>query len=202
MHSTRLELKVRRLIALAEQMLGNAERIADCCYQLLNVDRSAMNFVSGASCLNNDSVPLQLCLIAGKKGTTLRIIADPGANCCSTEARYKVSMQTLWHALEINHAQALAPLVQTTIDCLLPHTEEERSAYKQGFVWIAASPEQLGLAFYLEMAPQSHQNGWQAAACWLAKILELFLELNSIISMCSKLFLGSKALPESKTSIQ
>jgi hypothetical protein len=32
--------------------------------------------------------------------------------------------------------------------------------------------------------------------------IELFLELNSIISMCSKLFLGSKALPESKTSIQ
>ena len=32
--------------------------------------------------------------------------------------------------------------------------------------------------------------------------LELFLELNSIISMSSKLFLGSKALPESKTSIQ
>ena len=32
--------------------------------------------------------------------------------------------------------------------------------------------------------------------------LELFLELSSIISMCYKLFSGSKALLESKTSIQ
>ena len=33
-------------------------------------------------------------------------------------------------------------------------------------------------------------------------IIELFLALNSIISMCSKLFLGSKAQPEAKTGIQ
>jgi hypothetical protein len=37
---------------------------------------------------------------------------------------------------------------------------------------------------------------------FLVQLLELFLVINSIISMRSKLFLSSKALPESKTSIQ
>jgi hypothetical protein len=35
-----------------------------------------------------------------------------------------------------------------------------------------------------------------------SETIELFLELTSIISMRSKLFLGSKALLESKTSIR
>jgi hypothetical protein len=150
--SARIGQKTRRLISLAEQLASEPGRMADCCYQLLGADGSVHGFFPGASCLNNDGSPLQLCLTSGRKGVALRAIGDPGAFYNSIEDRYRSSIQTLFSVIESNDAQELTPLAEETIALLIPRAYEERNAYKQGFVWIAASPDQPGIAFYLEMA--------------------------------------------------
>jgi hypothetical protein len=169
--SARIGQKARRLISLAEQLAGEPGRMADCCYQLLGADGSVCGFFPGVSCLNNDGSPLQLCLTSGRQGIALRAIGDPGAFYSSTEERYRASIQTLFSAMERNHAQELTTLAKETIALLIPQAYEERNAYKQGFVWIAASPDQAGIAFYLEMACLGVENAWQAVERWLAHVL-------------------------------
>jgi hypothetical protein len=169
--SARIGQKTRRLISLAEQLAGEPGRMADCCYQLLGADGSVRGFFPGVSCLNNDGSPLQLCLTSGRQGIALRAIGDPGAFYSSTEERYRASIQTLFSAMERNHAEELTTLAKETIALLVPQAYEERNAYKQGFVWIAASPDQAGIAFYLEMACLGVENAWQAVERWLAHVL-------------------------------
>lgn len=169
--SARIGQKARRLISLAEQLAVEPGRMADCCYQLIDADSSVKGFFPGASCLNNDGTPLQLCLTSGHKGIVLRAIGDPGAFYGSTEERYNSSMQTLFSVIESNDAQELTPLAKETIALLIPQAYEERNAYKQGFVWIAASPDQPGIAFYLEMACLGLENAWLAVERWLARVL-------------------------------
>jgi len=169
--SARIGQKARRLISLAEQLAGDPGRMADCCYQLIGADSSVKGFFPGASCLNNDGTPLQLCLTSGHKGIALRAIGDPGAFYTSTEERYNSSIQTLFSVIESNDAQELSPLAKETIALLIPQAYEERNAYKQGFVWIAASPDQPGIAFYLEMACLGLENAWLAVERWLARVL-------------------------------
>lgn len=169
--SARIGQKARRLISLAEQLAGDPGRMADCCSQLIGADSSVKGFFPGASCLNNDGTPLQLCLTSGHKGIALRAIGDPGAFYTSTEERYNSSIQTLFSVIESNDAQELSPLAKETIALLIPQAYEERNAYKQGFVWIAASPDQPGIAFYLEMACLGLENAWLAVERWLARVL-------------------------------
>ena len=169
--SARIGQKARRLISLAEQLAGDPGRMADCCYQLIGADSSVKGFFPGASCLNNDGTPLQLCLTSGHKGIALRAIGDPGAFYTSTEERYNSSIQTLFSVIESNDAQELSPLAKETIALLIPQAYEERNAYKQGFVWIAASPDQPGIAFYLEMACLGLENAWRAVERWFAHVL-------------------------------
>lgn len=169
--SSRLSQKVRRLVFLAEQLASEPKRMVNCCYQLLGTDNSAMDFLAGVSCLNNDGAPLQLCLTSGRNGVALRAIGDPGAACSSTEEGYRSSIQTLLRVIESNDAGELTPLAMETIAFLIPRTCHERSAYRQGFVWIAASPDQPGIAFYLEMAPLDRDKGWLAVERWLDHVL-------------------------------
>jgi hypothetical protein len=169
--SARIGQKARRLISLAEHLAGEPGRVADCCYQLLGTGDSVRGFFPEASCLNNDGAPLQLCLTSGHKGIALRAIGDPGAFCSSLEERYSSSIQTLLHVIETNDAHELTQLAKETIALLIPQTCEERSAYKQGFVWIAASPDQPGIAFYLEMGPLALKNAWRVVEEWLTHVL-------------------------------
>ena len=169
--SARLGQKVRRLVLLAEQLAGESGRAADCCYQLLDSDGSATDYLAGVSCLNNDGVPLQLCLTSGRNGVALRAIGDPGAFYSSTEERYHSSIRTLLRAIESNHAPELTALAKETIALLTPQTAHERNTYRHGFVWIAASPDQPGIAFYLEMAPLGPEKGWLAVERWLEHVL-------------------------------
>lgn len=169
--SARIGQKARRLISLAEELAGEPGRMADCCYQLLGADDSVEGFFPEVSCLNNDGTPLQLCLTSGPKGIALRAIGDPGAFYNSIEERYSSSIQTLLHVIETNDAKGLTQLAKKTIALLIPQASEQRNAYKQGFVWIAASPDQPGIAFYLEMGPLALECAWLAVEEWLAHVL-------------------------------
>jgi hypothetical protein len=168
--SSRLASKVKRIVSVAQQLSPHdASAIEECCYDLLaSADEE---YLSDASILNNDGVPLQLCLTSSSKEARLRIIADPGASIEQTEARYLVSAETIRRAVRRGNALELAAACDDTIALLLPMTAEKRSSYSKGFAWIAASPGRPGMAFYVEMAPLGHEGGWEGVNRWLQHVL-------------------------------
>ncbi|RYD96629.1 MAG: hypothetical protein EOP50_06450 [Sphingobacteriales bacterium] len=169
--SVRLGQKVQRLLSLAGQLHPPSAASADRWQRLLDAGNDTKDFIPGASCLNNDGAPLQLCLTSSTKGVALRVIGDPGAQHGCPEMRYDSSLHTLRHFVEASGSGALKDVAEKTIAALLPPTPTGRAAYKQGFAWIGVSPEQPGIAFYLEMAPLGRSKGWDAVKNWLTAIL-------------------------------
>lgn len=170
--SARLTRRVHDLVVVAQD-LSNAPagRLDSLCQQMLATSEESDDYLVGASCLNNDGVPLQLCLSSGSQRTTLRLIGDPGAHLVGTEARYLCAQGALDRCLEDHGAAALSGLAHSTLARLIPDTAEARRRYRQGFVWIAASPDNPGLAFYVEAAPLGQAEGWAATGEWLDEIL-------------------------------
>lgn len=169
--SARLTLKSERLVRVAAGLTCASERVIALCDQVLAVSRDREDFLFGASCLNNDGVPLQLCLSSGPNGTSLRLIGDPGAHLAEPEARFRSAQDALRNSLVASGSIALAELAMSTFFRLIPDEKAERSQYKNGFMWHAVSPDQPGLAFYIETAPMSQIEGWSAALDWLGDIL-------------------------------
>jgi hypothetical protein len=182
--SVRLGQKVQRLISLAERLQPTANALTNSCYQLLDSDSGSEDFITGASCLNNDGSPLQLCITTSGKGASLRVIGDPGSFHTTIESRYQSSIKTLRHAINSSGSSDLKEIAEKTIEMLLPKHKDERNIYKQGFVWIGTSPQQAGIAFYLEMAPLSQEKGWNTVTTWLKEILP---SANDAITIINKL---------------
>lgn len=168
----RLTQKTRHLALVAQDLSSAPEgALSSLCQKVLAVSEDSEDYLIGASCLNNDGVPLQLCLSSGSQKTTLRLIGDPGAHLVGIEARYRCAWDALRSCLVSRGATALSELAKNTLDRLIPCTEEERSRYRHGFVWIAVSPDHAGLAFYVEAAPLGQMGGWAVAKEWLNGIL-------------------------------
>jgi hypothetical protein len=168
--SVRIGQKVKRLTTLAERIIG-ANELDNFVNDLLDTNSLADDFVVGASCLNNDGVPLQLSLTSAPNGVSMRLIGDPGAYHQNTENRYHSSIQTLNHFIDQSLSKDLKFVAQKTVNLLIPQSAKERLVYKQGFTWIGVNPLQPGIAFYLEMAPLGYEKGWLAVENWLKDIL-------------------------------
>ncbi len=182
--SLRIGSKLRHLIALAKSVSkSEAALVSECCYDLLDADESTHGYLSSASCLNNDGVPLQLCLTSSSQGSGLRIIGDPGSYLSSSEDRLRSSKDTLLRILERSGASELQPVSSSTLSLLLPSSEAERNNYKNGFVWIAAGPDQPGVAFYCELAPLGIVKGWETIDRWLMEILPSVVQANQLLSV-------------------
>ena len=182
MRSLRLGKKVQRLIYLADQLQSdNSASLLDKCNQLLDIHSNTEDFIPNSSCLNNDGTPLQLCLTSSSNGVVLRLIADPGAYYSDSEQRYNSSIRTLLKTIHDSGSSELKETAETSIKLLLPQNVNDRSIYKQGFVWIGVSPQQNGIAFYLEMAPLDQQKGWYKVENWLKAILPYSQEAITVI---------------------
>lgn len=198
--SFRLGQKVQRLISLADQLKpANTPYLMDKCYRLLDIHSDSEDFNTAASCLNNDGVPLQLCLTSSNKGISMRIIADPGAYHSDPEQRYSSSIDTLLYFIDESQSSELKEIATKTIDMLLPDNMDERKIYKQGFVWIGVSPQKPGIAFYLEMAPLKHEKGWLRVENWLMHILPNTNEAIVIINKLKKYCIVASAGLEGST---
>jgi hypothetical protein len=170
--SSRIAWSTHRLAGVAKGLASAGQgRIDSLCRQVLAVRSDGGNRFAGRSCLNNDGVPLQLCLSANAKGHSLRLIGDPGADLPDAEERYRASVAAVYAGLESSGSDSLTPWMDKTLAMLLPSTAAERSKYRDGFVWIAVSPEHAGLAVYIETAPLGRDGGWEAAERWLGEML-------------------------------
>jgi hypothetical protein len=99
------------------------------------------------------------------------VIGDPGAQYADLEDRYECSLHTLERCIEFSQSTELTPLVAQTLSHFIPATREGRSAYTDGFVWVAASPDGPGLAFYVEAAPSNKAVAWSSIRSWLKTLL-------------------------------
>lgn len=185
-HNVRIGQKVQRLVALAEQLLGKSDKLTESCDHLLDLTPSSPDFMAGASCLNNDSSPLQLCLTSSPSEISFRVIGDPGSFYPCSEQRYQSSIKTLLYFIDRNKSHELKTVAEQTIQTLVPQHVEERRIYKQGFVWIATNPNQSGIAFYLEMAPLGHNRGWLAVEKWLQLVLPAANAASSVLKKLIK----------------
>lgn len=185
--SARLGRKTRYLIQVAEELSCAPEGAASSlCRQVLSISDSSEDYVDSSSCLNNDGVPLQICLSSDKQRTALRLIGDPGANLTDLEARYLCARDTLVNCLESCGSRDLIELAGITFSKLIPSDDKEHSLYRNGFTWIAASPNHAGIAFYLDAEPLGQEKGWAAASEWLDRILPSDKSAKKTIEKLSK----------------
>lgn len=184
--SVRLGRKVRHLVTLTEQLARDPRRARECCRRLLGTHDFEQDFIAGASALNNDGCPLQLCLTASREGTSLRAIGDPGAFETTPEQRYQTTTETLARVIARHGTEGLADLAKQSLDLLVPDSTAKRREYTKGFAWLAASPDQPGLAFYLEMAPLGLTAGWEAVERWLEQMLPTMASARRHLQILSK----------------
>jgi hypothetical protein len=169
--SSRLGWKTRRLARVAAQLAGvSNERLERVYEQVLAVPPSGEHSLHGSSDLNNDGVPLQLCLVSNSKGSDVRLIGDPCAFLGGGEARYQCSTEALRRVLADNGLESFSRLSEQARLTVLPSTPEERRRYTSGFIWIAASLLKPGIGFYLEAGPLGQAAGWEAAIELLRKL--------------------------------
>ena len=147
--SKRLKLKVEALTAVAESLSCNARLARELCRDVLSTPQNLDGHLIGASALNNDGAPLQLCLSSSEKEVVLRVIGDPCSDIYDTEDRYFQSVEALKRGVIKGGAQKLLPLVETTLTQIIPNDKRVRDNYKKGFVWLALSPDKAGVAFFI-----------------------------------------------------
>jgi hypothetical protein len=104
------------------------------------------------STLNNDGTPLQVCIVAGRDGTAVRLIGDPGAQATSTPARLSLMHGALVALLAPNRVA----LTEQVLAGILPPAAETRIDPGQGVLWLGASLPGAGRAVYAKA-------GWDGA---------------------------------------
>lgn len=185
--SARLREKVNHLIQLAQRIsTAPSDKVEFLCQQILARTQHQEDYLTQASCLNNDGVPLQLCLSSSIGGTSLRLIGDPGAHLADLELRYQIMQASLHRCIDLSQSASLSELAMQTLRQFIPESVNERSHYHQGFAWLALSPEQSGFAFYLETAPLGRAAGWDAVQAWLAQVLPSDQTAQQIVAKLSQ----------------
>jgi hypothetical protein len=107
--------------------------------------------------LNNDGTPLQICVVAGPDGTTVRLIGDPGAQAGSAPERLALMRQALVALLDANGVALTAQILAG----ILPPTAETRIDARQGVLWLGASLPGTGRAVYAKASWDGAAEDWR-----------------------------------------
>lgn len=171
MPHARIAWRTRRLADVARRLAGRrGDAAVAACRRILGASSGAGDPALGRSALNNDGTPLELCVTARRGGTTLRVLGDPAAHL-PVEERLEASWAAVEAAMSEGGAADLIPLAWRTVERVVPAAPERRAAYRDGFFWIALSPDRPGAAFYVEAAPLGREGGWSTAGRWLEELL-------------------------------
>lgn len=120
--------------------------------------------VGGASELNNDGCPVQLCLVAGERGCRARLVADPAWWLADPAERLAASRLALAGALRRAGAGELA--AQSAGLLGMAAATGRLDGFRRGFVWIGAAPGEPGVAAYLDAEPFG-AAAWDRARDWV-----------------------------------
>jgi hypothetical protein len=125
------------------------------------------------SILDNDGVPLQLCVSTGPAHRAVRLIGDPWTAVLDPAERAAASVASAAAVVRAAGAASLVPFVDTTIAHALP-TGAERAALRHGAVWLAAAVDGTpGAAVYTTLEWERRAARWSRVHAWLDAILPI-----------------------------
>ena len=127
--------------------------------------------VLGSSHLNNDGMPIELCVSVSTNTRNLRIVADPASHIGDPIRRLTASRRTLNDTLRSLGLEGFASLCNTLLDKSLPDSETDLKQYRMGVFWIAAGLTERGAAVYLDANPTRIPDNWEAVAKSISCIL-------------------------------
>jgi len=126
------------------------------------------------SMLNNDGLPLQVCLSSSTEKVSVRLIGDPCTGVADTVERLRQSIRRLHDVICWTKSQGLARYYALTVERTLPTDRRQRGNLQYGGLWLAMGVRQgEGMALYttLDWAEVSLRARWRYAQEWLESIL-------------------------------
>lgn len=191
--SSRLHLAVERLVAADAPGAANRALLQRLLPQL-------PGGLDGRfpSRLNRDGSPLQLSLSTGAAGVRSRIIADPTAGVADPAAGWALARSALRRTFAAHAGPELAEAAGRTMDAVVPAPGSHPAHgvtladFRDGLVWIAASPRSPGAACYADLAPYGTADRFAVVRDWLTRILPAPREALALVER-----VGSAAEPAS-----
>lgn len=178
--------EVDTLLNLAHSFSKNASVIDILGTMLLGINTPDEIRLGGVSELNNDGSPLQLCLSSNSKRVKLRLIADPASEVFKPKLRTSISRDILEKVLIETKTTSLRGNCHDLFETILNDTPTDFTAFYRGVCWIGASPDEPGVALYLDTAPLGVSESWNAMQKWLDKVLPNTKESKRIIGLLRK----------------
>ena len=178
--------ELNALLHLAHSYSKNSKEINALGETLFNFDAQQVR-LGGLSELNNDGSPLQLCLSSNTKKVKIRLIADPASEIFNPKQRIEESRSILKKIVAQTKTSSLTAYCDYLFDEVLNYkTISTLNDFYRGACWIGASPDQPGIALYLDTGPLGITGGWDMSKKWLAKVLPTISESQKIIEILEK----------------
>ncbi|MGH1386568.1 prenyltransferase/squalene oxidase repeat-containing protein [Kordia sp.] len=178
--------EVNALLHLAHSYTKNTEKISTLGNTLLHLKNKHQR-IGGVSELNNDGSPLQVCLSSNSKKVKIRLIADPVSEIFDPKERIEASKEVLTEILTQTKTSSLAAYCEYLFDEVLTYkTVFSINDFYRGACWIGASPDQPGVALYLDTRPLGREGGWDMARKWLTKVLPNTSESEKVLEALEK----------------
>jgi hypothetical protein len=120
----------------------------------------------GHSGLNHDGVPLQICVSIDADGAHYRLLGDPASDIADIGKRFGRSLAAAEAMVLMADAEALRPLIEATLQCLVGHPDDfDPTHHPDGVLWLAGQFEGRGLALYVDardggIAPAKRLRTW------------------------------------------
>ena len=124
---------------------------------------------AGRSTLNNDGVPLELCIGLGGARKTCRLIADPAFTEADAERRMARGREALGSLLAAR-GPGLRELCERTLAATLP-VAADLASLRSGAMWLAAELDAPGLALYTTGNWGGEEARWERTLAWLDGVL-------------------------------
>ncbi|MET0555638.1 MAG: hypothetical protein ABW221_21545 [Vicinamibacteria bacterium] len=126
------------------------------------------------SILNNDGLPLQLCVSSRAERVSVRLIGDPCTGIADPMERVGRSIERLSAVLRWSGAQGLAQPARSTVEETLPADDSSRRALVHGGLWLAVDAcGRPGIALYttLDWGDERRTERWGRVRAWLRRLL-------------------------------
>jgi len=128
---------------------------------------------AGASGLNSNGMPLQLCVSARCERTVMVLVADPCAHLENPRARQRESVACAWRLLEQTGSEGLASALRSTLTAMLPAAPGEQDTRRMGVLWLGAGVQKPAFTLYTCPAWDGDvATGWNRVERWLRRVLQ------------------------------
>jgi hypothetical protein len=136
----------------------------------------------GHSGLNHDGTPLQLCVSISADGVHYRLLGDPASDVADLGRRFGRSLAAAEAMLPMSGAEALRPLVKTTLECLVGDPDKfDPLRHPDGVLWLAGELDGRGFAVYVD----ARDGGVAPVArlrAWLSRLAELTPDAEALLA--------------------